>query len=80
MTQEMAVAVAAAKFEDGRRCENETDEQALLDCWSCCKVMGWKKIVETRKLRKSNMREMRHGKRVHRAKQRRRWRMGEKVR
>ena len=31
MTQEMAVAVVAAKFEDGRRCENEADEQALLE-------------------------------------------------
>ena len=31
MTQEMAVAVAAAKLEDGRRCENEADEQALLE-------------------------------------------------
>ena len=31
MTQEMAVAVAAAKLEDGRRYENEADEQALLE-------------------------------------------------
>ena len=31
MTQEMAVAVADAKLEDGRRCENGADEQALLE-------------------------------------------------
>ena len=30
MTQEMAVAVATVELEDGRRCENEADEQALL--------------------------------------------------
>ena len=48
--------------------------------WSrCCKTMGWKKIVGSRKLRKSR-RELRHGRRVYRAKQRRCWRLGEKKR
>ena len=31
MTQEMVVAVSAAELEDRRRCENEADEQALLE-------------------------------------------------
>ena len=30
-TQETVEAVAAAELEDGRRCENEADEQALLE-------------------------------------------------
>ena len=31
MTQEMVVAAAAAELEDWRRCENEADEQVLLE-------------------------------------------------
>ena len=54
----MVVAVAAAELEVGgvqmwQMCKRH-----------CCKEMGWKKIVEGRKLRKSNMSGVRCKKRV----------------